>query len=244
MCDAVSIVTPTETHFDLSILAIKNNCHVFVEKPISNSLEKGKKIVSFAKQRNKTVQVGHIERFNPAFTTFKTFCSNPLFIESHRLSTYNSRCLDVDVVLDLMIHDIDLVLNLVGGDVLSVVASGACVVTNKLDLVNARLSFKGGVVANLTASRISLKQLRQMRIFEKNFYASLDFDLQSVNKVDVKNKKVVPSKITTKKENNLFLELQSFINSINSGSSVIVSGDDGVRALSVAKKIKKIIEKK
>jgi len=243
-CDAVSVVTPTPSHYKVAKTALQNRLHVFIEKPIAHKVTDAKKIVSLAEKNKVKLQIGHIERFNPAYRAFCQVPRKPLFIESHRLSPFNVRGSDVAVILDLMIHDIDLVLDLVQDEVINISASGASVVSSFVDLANARLTFKGGVVANLTASRVSDKQMRQLRIFEKNCYSALDLHVSSIKCLTVgNNKEIKNSLLKVKKENALFLELQCFVQSIITGTKTLVSGEDGLSALKIAIKIQKIIEK-
>src|ERR1051326_2729340 len=172
---AVSIVTPTSTHFELARMAIDAGIHVFVEKPITTTTEQAETLVNLSRSRNVTVQVGHIERFNPALLALEKYKINPMFVESHRLAQFNPRGTDVAVVLDLMIHDIDIILSLVRSPVERIEANGVAVVSNSIDIANARLQFANGCVANVTASRISQKKMRKMRLFQRDAYISVDF---------------------------------------------------------------------
>ncbi len=172
--DALDIVTPTVTHFELAAAAIQAGKHVFIEKPLTHTLAEAKTLVALAQEKAVKVQVGYVERFNPAFLSIQTIPLNPLFIEAHRLAMFNPRGTDVSVVLDLMVHDLDLILNLVKAPLISVEASGVAVVSRSPDIANARLEFENGAVANLTASRISMKQMRKLRLFQKDAYISLD----------------------------------------------------------------------
>lgn len=172
--DAVDIVTPTITHFDLAAAAIQKGKHVFIEKPLTHTLAEAEQLVALANKEKVKVQVGYVERFNPAFLSIQNIPLNPLFIEAHRLAMFNPRGTDVSVVLDLMVHDLDLILKLVRAPLKSVEASGVAVVSRSPDIANARLEFENGAVANLTASRISMKQMRKLRLFQKDAYISLD----------------------------------------------------------------------
>lgn len=245
LCDAISICVPASNHYDIASVALKNNCHLFIEKPITNNLNHAKKIIEINSNKNKIIQIGHIERYNAAYTAYLKNKKQPLFIEAHRLAPFNIRGLDVPVVLDLMIHDIDLVLNMVRDDIVSIHASGTCVVSDFVDLCHARIKFKNGCVANITASRVSSKQMRKMRVFEKNTYSSLNFqtqDLQSwkinsdasINQIPIKNNVV----------NALYEELKSFIESISSGGFAEINEHEGYKALEIAIKIQSLIEKK
>lgn len=173
--DAVDIVTPTPTHYELAAMAMQAGKHVFIEKPVTQTVEESEKLVALAAQHKVKVQIGHVERFNPAFTALQGMTLNPMFIEGHRLSVFQPRGTDVSVILDLMIHDLDLILHLIKHPVTKVSASGVAVLSHTPDIANARIEFANGAVANLTASRISLKQMRKMRIFQPDHYLSLDF---------------------------------------------------------------------
>ena len=175
VCDVVDIVTPTIYHFDVAQKAVLAGKHIFIEKPLTHTIEEGEKLVALVKQQKIKAQVGHVERFNPAFLAVADMEFAPLFIEAHRLAPFNPRGTDVSVVLDLMIHDIDLVLHIVKSPIKEIHANGAAVVSNTPDICNVRLAFENGSFANLTASRISFKQMRKMRIFQRNAYMSLDF---------------------------------------------------------------------
>ena len=243
-CDAVSIVTPATYHFDVACAAIKEKCHLFIEKPFTKTIEEGEELIKLKNKTKCLIQVGFIERFNPAFIQFKKNNPNPDFIESHRLSTYNPRGTDVDVVLDLMIHDIDILLQLVQSKISNIYASGKAVLTNSVDLANARIEFENGCVANLTASRISLKQMRQMRVFEKNSYSMVDFNAPSINKWKInKKRKLEETKYDIAQKNALYEELFSFINSIYQQDKAVVTAEEALESLKVANKIQKKIEK-
>jgi len=243
-CDAVSIVTPTETHFDVASNALNAGCHILIEKPISSDVGDAEKIIQLAKNKKLKVQVGHIERFSPVFRKYLKNNPKPIFIESHRLAPFNVRGTDVAVVLDLMIHDLDLLLNVVDSKIVDIRASGASVISDLIDLASARITFANGVVANVTASRISNQQMRKMRLFEKKSYTTLDFGEQTLKNFTINNKlQIKENIIKIKNENALLLELQSFTDSIMSDSSVVVSGEDGLKALKIAYKIQHIIEK-
>ena len=242
-CDSVSVCTPASNHFDVAKLALQKGCHLFIEKPVSNTLSSAKKLIKINSSAKKIIQVGHIERYNPGFVAFVQKKPSPLFIESHRLSKYNVRGLDVPVVLDLMIHDIDLILSIISSKIKSIDASGASVVSSGIDLANARIRFENNVVANLTASRISNKQLRQMRVFEKKLYSVIDFEGQSLNCWAIKkNQNVHKAQYSKKPVNALYLELKDFVDCLITKRQPLVSLRDGTRALEVATKIQKIIE--
>ena len=173
--DVIDIVTPTLSHYKCAKVSIKSGKHVFIEKPISNTVEEAEEIIALAKEYSVKGQVGHVERFNPAFKATKDMIDNPMFIETHRLAEFNPRGTDVPVVLDLMIHDIDAILSVVKSKVKNISASGVSVISDTPDIANARIEFENGCVANLTASRISLKNMRKSRFFQKDAYISVDF---------------------------------------------------------------------
>ncbi len=173
--DVVDIVTPTITHFQCAVKALKKSRHLFIEKPVAATVEEAKELISLAGEAGVKVQVGHVERFNPAFTAARPYIVQPMFIEAHRLAQFNPRGTDVPVVLDLMIHDIDIVLSVVNSGVKRISASGVAVLSDTPDIANARIEFSNGCVANLTASRISLKRMRKTRFFQKDAYISVDF---------------------------------------------------------------------
>ncbi len=262
-CDAVDIVTPTISHYDCARAALKKAKHIFVEKPLANTVHEAKYIMALAHEANVKAQVGHVERFNPAFLAIKDIDVQPMFIESHRLSTFNPRGTDVSVVLDLMIHDIDIVLHLVHSNVKKVSASGVKVISNQPDIANARLEFDNGCVANLTASRISMKKMRKMRLFQRDAYISVDFgenmteiltlsDAKSdedaftidINTGDSTKKKAVRmSKPEIIPVNAIKMELELFAKAIINDTETPVTIDDGYRALQVAHMILHKIEK-
>ena len=181
-CDIIDIVTPTITHFDCAAAAVRSFKHVFIEKPITNTLEEAKALISLSEEANVQVQIGHVERFNPAFMASVKHLQNPMFIETHRLAQFNPRGTDVSVVLDLMIHDLDIVLRVVDSEIKSISASGVSVLSDTPDIANARIEFDNGCVANLTASRISMKNMRKSRFFQQDAYVSVDF-LEKKNEV-------------------------------------------------------------
>ena len=257
-CDAVSICTPTSTHYVVAKQALLSDCHILIEKPITDNIIEAEDLIKISNEYDKIIQVGHIERFNPALSELNLDNIKPTFIESHRLSPFNIRATDVDVVLDLMIHDIDILLNLVKSDINNIVASGVSALSNKIDMANARIEFINGCVANLTASRISQKQLRKFRIFENNKYTNIDFlhhsqetyilDKHKPNKQsphvivsENQDKYIIYSKSKIKPYNALTLELNNFIDSILNQNKPLVSGYDGLAAIEVAFKILKQI---
>ncbi len=250
-CDAVDIVAPTTAHYELCKMSILKSKHVFVEKPLANTMNEAKEIVKLAKEANIKFQVGHVERFNPAFLSLKEYELNPMFLEVHRLSQFNPRGTDVSVILDLMIHDIDIILSLVKSSVKNIYANGVNVLSDTPDIANVRIEFDNGCVANLTSSRISMKKMRKMRLFQKDSYISIDFLDKKTEVIKYKtpsDKNVFTFDIETNtgtktiaiaapviKENNAIkMELQSFVDSISNNTSTIVSEVDGFRAMEVA----------
>jgi len=251
--DMVDIVTPTLSHYDCAIKAINKGKHIFIEKPITNTVEEAEHIRELLAQHNIRGQVGHVERFNPAYLAVKDQIVNPMFIETHRLAEFNPRGTDVPVVLDLMIHDIDVILSVVKSKVKNVSASGVSVISDTPDIANARIEFENGCVANLTASRISLKNMRKSRFFQKDAYISVDFLEKKCEVVKMKDAPQNPGDFDMilqnaegiKKQiyfdnpeianNNAILdELNSFADAINNNRSPVVTLHDGTEALRVA----------
>ncbi len=254
--DVVDIVTPTINHFELARKAIKNSRHVFIEKPMTRNLEEAAELIELVKESGIKCQIGHIERFNPAVLSIAGMNVNPRFIESHRLAQYNPRGTDVSVVLDLMIHDIDIILALVKSNVKKISASGVSVISQSYDIANARLEFENHAVANLTASRISLKNMRKTRLFQKDAYIALDFlnkESEIVSfaesdenqdglifpiKIDDETVKNISIRKPVSPETNAIgLELQSFTNAILHNETPIVTVEDGYAALDIAYQI-------
>jgi predicted dehydrogenase len=173
-CDIIDVITPTNLHYEVCMMAIRKGKHVFVEKPLAHTLQEGKDLVNMVREAGVKMQVGHVERFNPAYLALKELNLNPMFIEVHRLAQFNPRGTEVSVILDLMIHDIDIILSLVKSDVKSISASGVAVMTDTPDIANVRIEFNNGCVANLTSSRISMKKMRKVRLFQKDAYIGID----------------------------------------------------------------------
>jgi predicted dehydrogenase len=257
--DAVDIVTPTSTHFDYACQVMQEGKHLFVEKPLTSTLAEAEKLMQLHEKYPQLVgQVGHVERFNPAFLSVNERELQPMFIEGHRLATYNPRGTDVSVVLDLMIHDLDIVLSVVKEPIRSISASGVAVISEAPDIANARIEFENGCVANLTASRISVKQMRRLRLFQKNNYLAIDF-LKKESEVfrllenpassgtkgaislpldsGKETKYLVFEKPETQEVNAIKMELAEFAASITEGQPIRVSLKDGYRALKVAHQI-------
>jgi predicted dehydrogenase len=256
--EAISIAATTTAHYELAKKCFEKNIHVFIEKPITATILEAEKLVEISEKKNLNLQVGHIERFNPALVAMEKYISDPKFIQTDRLAQFNPRGTDVAVVLDLMIHDIDIILSLVKSEVVEVQANGVAVVSDHLDIANARLQFENGAVANVTASRISQKKMRKMRIFQRDTYVALDFvtgvaeayrllqPSAEVNPTQIsfgeigigeKRKKLVYEQPEQKEINALQYELQLFVNSVINKTKPIVSGVDGLRALKVAELI-------
>lgn len=251
--DVVDIVTPTFAHFETAKQAIEAGKHVFIEKPITNTVAEAEELIALADKHQVKGQVGHVERFNPAFTSVNTKIKNPMFIETHRLAEFNPRGTDVPVVLDLMIHDIDAILSVVDAEVKKVSANGVSVISETPDIANARIEFDNGCVANLTASRISLKNMRKSRFFQKDAYISVDFFEKKCEVVKMKEAPENPGDFDmilqnaegVKKQiyfdnpnvgsNNAILdELDSFANAINNNTTPVVSLEQAKKALEVA----------
>jgi len=241
--DAVSLVVPTKLHYHIAKNIILAKKHVLVEKPITTTIEEAEELVTLAEQNNVVLQVGHVERFNPVVQAIKDYVYEPKFIESIRLSSFDPRVADIGVVLDLMIHDIDIILSYTKSNLKSVEAYGAKVFTDKEDIVKARLRFDNGCICDLTASRISLNKYRKMHVFQSNSYISVDFMRQNakvykkVISQDVQKIELIKPKI--KKDEPLKLELQSFINSIIENKKPVVTGYHAKQALSIAIEITK-----
>lgn len=254
--DVVDIVTPTLSHFDCAKKAIEKGRHIFIEKPITNTLAEADELLSLEKKFNVKGQVGHVERFNPAFTAVNDQIQNPMFIETHRLAEFNPRGTDVPVVLDLMIHDIDAILSVVNSKVKNIHASGVSVISSSPDIANARIEFESGCVANLTASRISLKNMRKSRFFQKDAYISVDFLEKKVEVVKMKDAPEQPGDFDMilqnaeglKKQiyfenpdiatnNAISDELETFADAISNDTVPIVSLKQGTQALKVALQI-------
>ena len=252
--DAVDIVAPTNFHFDLCKLAIRKGKHVFVEKPLANTMDEARELVKLVKESNIKFQVGHVERFNPAFLSVKDVSLNPMFIEVHRLAEFNPRGTEVSVILDLMIHDIDIILSIVKSEVKTISASGVAVMTDTPDIANVRIEFNNGCVANLTSSRISMKKMRKMRLFQKDAYIGMDFlnkkteiiKLKTPQDVDAFSfdletpngkRTIAIANPMVPEVNAIKMELEKFRDAINNNTPAIVSEVDGFRAMDVAHQI-------
>ena len=254
--DAIDIVAPTNFHFELCEKAIRRGKHVFVEKPLAHTMEEAHQLVELVKESNVKLQVGHVERFNPAFLAVKDLKLNPMFIEVHRLAQFNPRGTEVSVILDLMIHDIDIILSIVKSDVKFISASGVGVMTETPDIANVRIEFNNGCVANLTSSRISMKKMRKIRVFQKDAYIGIDFLNKKSEIIKLKDKETDDENVFTfdietlsgKKSiaisnpqipevNAIKKELEEFKNAIEKNTRTIVSEIDGLMAMDVAHQI-------
>ncbi|HMQ46587.1 MAG TPA: Gfo/Idh/MocA family oxidoreductase [Saprospiraceae bacterium] len=263
--DVVDIVTPTTTHYEMAAKALSKGKHIFIEKPLTHTLEEADELMRLYREKGVKVQVGHVERFNPALLALGDFALNPMFVEAHRLAVFNPRGADVSVILDLMIHDLDILLSLVKSPVKQVSASGVAVVSDSPDIGNARIEFENGCVANLTASRISLKQMRKLRLFQKDAYISLDFlekQAQVVRLSDentfaegentpvmeletAKGKKYIQMSMPEiQPVNAIKMELESFASSITRDERPVVSIEDGYSALKLAYRINEDMDRR
>jgi predicted dehydrogenase len=241
--DAVSIASNTPSHYDLVAACLKGDCHVFVEKPITETSTQAAELVQLATQRNLKLQVGHIERFNPALIAAREHMHDVRFIECHRLAAFKHRGADVDVVLDLMIHDLDVILSIVDSEPAEVSAMGLPVLTDKVDIANARIEFNNGAVANVTASRVSTSAQRKLRVFQAQQYMGIDFGSVSIQRVtrshdwDGTEEPLDLSEMSYDRGDALLVEIESFIAAIRDDRPVIVSGHDGQRVLELAETI-------
>lgn len=252
--DIIDVVTPTHLHFPVCEMAIKMGKHVFVEKPMANTIEEGKAIMEMVKESGVKLQVGHVERFNPAFTALKDVQLNPSFIEVHRLAQFNPRGTEVSVILDLMIHDIDIILSIVKSGVKNISASGVAVLTDTPDIANVRIEFNNGCVANLTSSRISMKKMRKIRLFQKDAYIGIDFLEKNTEIIQLKKpedaeafsfdiethqgtKTITITNPVVEEGNAILAELNSFVHAIQHDEPTVVSEIDGFLAMEVAHQI-------
>jgi predicted dehydrogenase len=258
LCDAVDVVTPTDSHFEWCERAIKKGKHVFVEKPLAHTMDEARQLVKLAKESGIKFQVGHVERFNPAFLAIRDLQLHPMFIEVHRLAQFNPRGTEVSVILDLMIHDIDIILSIVKSDVRNISASGVGVITETPDIANVRIEFNNGCVANLTSSRISMKKMRKMRIFQKDAYIGIDFLNKKTEIIKLKEeqdstvfafdietpsgkKTIAMANPVIPEINAIKKELEEFKNAILNNTRTVVSEMDGLLAMDVAHQILKKI---
>jgi len=253
-CDAVDVVVPTNFHFEYCEKAIRKGKHVFVEKPLANTMEEAHQLVKLTHESGVRLQVGHVERFNPAFLAIRDLELQPMFIEVHRLAQFNPRGTEVSVILDLMIHDIDIVLSIVKSDVKNIYASGVGVLTETPDIANVRIEFDNGCVANLTSSRISMKKMRKVRLFQKDSYIGIDFLNKKTEIIKLKGpgdsnvfafdietptgkKTIAMANPSVPEVNAIRMELEEFTNAIRNQTRPIVSEMDGLMAMDVAHQI-------
>jgi len=258
--DAVSIVTPTSLHFEIANLALDKGCHLFIEKPITDNIEHACLLLNKAEKLNKIIQVGHIERFNSAFSVLKNLQIQPLFIEAHRLAEFNPRGNDVPVILDLMIHDLDIILSLVSSEIKDIRANGVKVVSSSVDIANARIEFENGCIANVTASRISQKIMRKMRLFQNEEYITIDFQNGILEEYKIcanppeskgtekvvelggsEQRYILYRKPHVPKQDALKEEFTHFTNSIINAQKPESDGESAAKALVLALEIQKII---
>ncbi len=247
--DAVSVVVPTPAHFEIAQVFLDSGIHVLVEKPITETVEQAARLIEIARQRSAVLQVGHLERFNPAVRALKPLLHNPRFVESVRIAPYNERGTDVDVVLDLMIHDIDLIQFIAGSPIDRIEAVGAAVITDKPDVANARIRFESGCIANVTASRTSLKVERKIRIFQEACYFSADLHQKAVSVYRKSESTIGPlnlpisiEQLACDDDDALRLEIEAFLNAVRDGASPVVTGEDGKQALETAMDIIEQVE--
>lgn len=252
--DMVDVVAPTTFHYNLCKMAIRKGKHVFVEKPLANTMEEAREILNLVRESNIKLQVGHVERFNPAFLAVRNMDLHPMFIEVHRLAQFNPRGTEVSVILDLMIHDIDIILSLVKSEVKMISASGVAVMTDTPDIANVRIEFNNGCVANLTSSRISMKKMRKIRLFQKDAYIGIDFlnkkseiiklkgaaDLDALSfDLDTPHGKKTIAVLNplVPEVNAIKMELEAFKDAVLNNTPTVVSEVDGYRAMDVAHQI-------
>ncbi|MBK7903262.1 MAG: Gfo/Idh/MocA family oxidoreductase [Proteobacteria bacterium] len=247
--DAVSIATPTPLHYSIAQQCLERGIHVLVEKPITTTLEEARSLVDTAARVGRVLQVGHLERFNAAILALAGTLGRPRFVESHRLAPFKERGTDVNVVLDLMIHDIDLIQSLVAAPIASIDAVGASVFSAGLDIANARIRYANGCVANTTASRVSMKMERKLRLFQDDAYISIDLQQKVLTIVrkppagaDVPKGQVLIEERTYDQGDALKLEIEAFLRSIREGTPPVVTGEDGLRALETATKITQMVQ--
>jgi len=250
--DAVSIATPTETHYDIAKTFLENGIHCLVEKPICTNVQEARALSELAAKNNLILQVGHIEHFNVAVQKFKEYLTMPLFIECHRLGSFDPRVKDIGVVLDLMIHDIDIILRIVNSPIVSIEATGVAILTEKEDIANARIKFESGCIANITCSRVTPKPMRKLRVFQDNAYISMDYARQAmeIHRRFKRTGRVAPGehpyyiqteKVRVRRKEPLKLELEHFLECIREGRTPQTTGEEATRALDVVIKITEMI---
>ncbi|MGH8672131.1 MAG: Gfo/Idh/MocA family protein [Burkholderiales bacterium] len=240
--DMVSVVVPTEHHYRVARDCLEAGLHILVEKPVTQSVAEANHLIELSRARGRVFQVGHLERFNPAITALHGVLNNPQFIESHRLSPFKARGIDVSVILDLMIHDIDLIVNMVRSEITAIRSTGLPVLTDEVDIANARIEFANGCVANVTASRVSQAPVRKIRIFQPDAYMSIDLQEHKLsiyrknhNRLDAGGRpRIEVDEQSYNQADSLMLEIRAFVDAVQNGTPPIVSGEDGRRALQIA----------
>ncbi len=242
--DAVSLAVPTTEHARIGADLLEHGIDVLVEKPIASTLDEARMLIDTASRHGRVLQTGHVERFNPVVTAAIEVATTPQFFEIHRLAAFTPRSLDIDVVLDLMIHDLDIVLRLVSSPVAEVRAVGIPVLSRKADIANARVEFENGCVANLTASRVSFEKVRKLRFFQPHDYISVDYASQTGTMVSLRMGRVIENKLEPPTGEPLKFELESFVRSVGARSTPVVSGEDGLRALELAMSINEEISRR
>lgn len=240
--DAVSIVTSTPSHYEIARQFLQRGKHVLLEKPMTSTIEQASELIRLAEENHCVLQIGHIERFNPAVLAMDKHMRQPKFIESQRLSPFKSRGTDVDVVLDLMIHDIDIILSIVKSDIESIQASGMSVLSNDIDIANARITFTNHCVANVTASRVSNKSERKLRLFQDNAYFSADLASHELKIYTRDNGEINAQSFGFQKSDALFTEINHFLDCMQNNTQPLVTGTDGLQALQTARQIAKKIQ--
>jgi predicted dehydrogenase len=242
--DAACLAVPTSEHARVGLELLENGIDVLVEKPMTSTVEEAKALIESAKRNSRILQAGHVERFNPVVRAATEVATEPQFFEIHRLAAFTPRSLDIDVVLDLMIHDLDIVLSLVHSPVAEVRAVGIAVLSRKADIANARVEFENGCVANFTASRVSFERVRKLRFFQPSDYISVDYALQTGTMVSLRMGRVTERKLEPANAEPLRLELESFVDCVRTRNSPIVRGEDGLLALELAMRINEQIARR
>jgi len=240
--DCAVVATPTTTHFDVARELLEAGCDVMVEKPITPTVDDARRLIDIANSNNRILQVGHVERYNPAIIAVAPILKNVLYVEAERLGVFVGRSLDIDVLLDLMIHDLNLVLSFLGQKVVDVRAVGVAVMTEKVDITNVRIEFENGAVANLTASRVSQDRVRKIRFFSREAYISVDTKEQEVKGYRLAGKTVLPIEVTVMKQEPLRAELEAFIECVRTRTRPLVSGEDGLAAVDLAIRVAQAID--
>jgi predicted dehydrogenase len=240
--DCAVVATPTTTHFDVARELLEAGCDVMVEKPITPTVDDARRLIEIANSNNRILQVGHVERYNPAIIAVAPILKNVLYVEAERLGVFVGRSLDIDVLLDLMIHDLNLVLSFLGQKVVDVRAVGVAVMTEKVDITNVRIEFENGAVANLTASRVSQDRVRKIRFFSREAYISVDTKEQEVKGYRLAGKTVLPIEVTVTKQEPLRAELEAFLACVRTRTRPLVSGEDGLAAVELAIRVAQAID--